>query len=83
MTTEEILARLNHKLDNGDEWSRSDKHWTLSSIEKLLAENEKLRVWQYEVANGIGYLEQGEGHSGYRVADPETVVKAWKAKEYK
>lgn len=45
------------------------------------AEVERLRAWQYAVANGIGYCNHAEGQGGYEVADAETIVVAWKRRE--
>lgn len=34
--------------------------------------------WQREVAEGLGFLNQPEGQSGYEVADPATIIEAWR-----
>ncbi len=34
--------------------------------------------WQREVAEGLGFLNQPDGQSGYEVADPATIIEAWR-----
>jgi hypothetical protein len=50
----------------------------LSEAERARGE---YKQWQYDVASGIDFLNQGEGHSGYEVASAETIVKEWKSRE--
>lgn len=44
----------------------------------LRAEVERLRWWQREVADGMGYLNQAEGQAGYEVAPPVVILAAWR-----
>jgi hypothetical protein len=52
-----------------------------SDLRALLDEVERLTAWQVEVADGLGYLNRAEGQGGYEVADPETVIGAWREQE--
>jgi ribosomal protein S27AE len=42
---------------------------------EIKAENEQLRKWQYQVADGLGFLNHPEGQSGYEVATPEVILR--------
>lgn len=53
----------------------------LKDVPALLAEVERLRAWQVAVADGMGYLNHAEGQGGYEVADPDTILGAWKDQE--
>lgn len=47
----------------------------------LQAECAELRAWQEAVAEGTGYINRPEGQGGYAVADPDTIVAAFKEHE--
>jgi hypothetical protein len=47
-------------------------------IRALKAQLAEAQWWQREVAEGLGYLNQSDGQSGYEVADAPTIVGAWR-----
>jgi hypothetical protein len=52
-----------------------------TDLRALLNEVERLTAWQVAVADGLGYLNRAEGQGGYEVAEPETVIGAWREHE--
>ena len=68
------VERLKAELDASDSDDRL-------AVKRLTAEVERLTAWQVAVADGLGYLNCGEGQGGYEIADPETVIGAWREQE--
>jgi hypothetical protein len=52
-----------------------------TDLRALLDEVERLKSWQVAVADGLGYLNSAEGQGGYEVAEPETIIVAWREQE--
>ncbi len=68
------VERLKAELDVSDSDDRL-------AVKRLTAEVERLTAWQVAVADGLGYANHAEGQGGYEVADPETVIGAWREQE--
>jgi hypothetical protein len=64
------VERLTHNL------VQTEKHAQI-----LEGSAKRLTDWQIAVAEGLGYLNRAEGQGGYEVADPETVIGAWREQE--
>jgi hypothetical protein len=72
--TPDQLSAIRARLDGGLQPLPSQGYALLDEVERLTA-------WQVAVADGLGYLNHAEGQGGYEVAEPETVIGAWREQE--